>query len=148
MIDLKGCRDAFIASYTEEIRAALSAHGLLEDALILINKTPRDNQDVIARRFEGKSRVSWRRTLWETRDAVRADPGFPKHHYIFNHGADFTAEDIAGFHHLGTPVIASINTQHYRDGDPMPLGTAHIQQLAEWGIDGFQIDSCYDPALL
>ena len=48
MIDLKGCRSEFVVSYGEKIRLSLEAHGLLEEAMILINKTPRDNQDLIA----------------------------------------------------------------------------------------------------
>jgi hypothetical protein len=148
MIDLKGCPDEFINPYADEIKAALAKHGLLKESLILINKAPRDNQAVIARLFSGMARVSWRRTLDETHTAVQRDKAFAADHYIFNHGDDFTAEDIAGFQALGLPVIASINRQHYPDGDLTALGAGHIRQLRDWGIDGFQIDSCYDTELL
>ena len=147
MIDLKGCRDEFIDSYTGEIQAALEKHGLLRDAMILINKTPRDNQDLIARRFQDSARVSWRRTLSETQDAVRRDPKLTERHYVFNHGEDFTSEDVGGYQALGLRVITSINRHHYPEGDPLVLGTRHIKQLMDCGVDGFQIDSCYDPTV-
>ena len=148
MIDLKGCPDEFIAPYADEIKTALAEHNLLQESLMLINKTPRDNQAVIARLFSGTARVSWRRSLDETHEAVQRSKAFAADHYVFNHGDDFTADDIVGFQALGLPVIASINRQHYPDGNPEASGNEHILQLRDWGIDGFQIDSCYDPALL
>ena len=74
MVDLKGCRDGFIDRYTGEIEAALAAHGLLRDAMILINKEPVDNQDRIARRFLGKAIVSWRKPLAQTRGPAAPQP--------------------------------------------------------------------------
>ena len=147
MIDLKGCPDEFINLYADEIKTALAKHHLLKESLILINKAPRDNQAVIARLFSGMARVSWRRTLEETHEAIQRDTAFATDHYVFNHGDDFAADDIAGFQALGLPVIASINHQHYPDGDPTALGAEHIHQLRDWGIDGFQIDSSYDTEL-
>jgi hypothetical protein len=146
MIDLKGCREEFIVSYSDEIQAALEKHGLLQDAMLLINKTPRDNQAIIASRLKERATVSWREPLLDTQEAIRRDPNFSSSHYVFNHGEDFTAENIAGYQALGLRVIASINRQHYSVGEPLSLGTEHIRQLSDWGIDGFQIDSCYDPA--
>ncbi len=148
MIDLKGCLDASIDSYTRDVQAALREHGLLDNALILINKVPRDNQDRIAQRFAEMSRVSWRQPLSDTQAAVRRDPGLPANHYVFNHGKDFSKADITGYHELGLDVIASINHHHYPEDDPIVLGRQHIEQLSDWGVDGFQIDSCYDPSLL
>lgn len=148
MIDLKGCKTPFITQYAQEIENALTKHNLLQDALILINKIPKDNQDQIAKHFLGKARVSYRKSLAETREAASQDPDFAKNFYIFNHGADFTEPDIIGFHKLGLPVIVSINTYHYKTGDPQQQGEHHIQQLLHDGVDGFQIDSCFDPVIL
>ena len=148
MIDLKGCRSEFVDSYAEKIWLSLEAHGLLEEAMILINKTPRDNQDLIADCFKGQLLVSWRRPLRETRVAVRRHPEVSNHHCVFNHGEDFGPGDVAQYQDLGFKVIASINTQHYRRGDPIAHGNQHIRQLTDCGINGFQIDSCYDPVLL
>ena len=147
MIDLKGCSDEFIDPYTDEIRTALEEHGLLRDAMILINRTPSDNQDIIARRFEDRACVSWRETLTNTREAARRDPKLAERHYAFNHGEDFTAANVAGYQALGLRVIASINLHHYLEGDPMVLGSQHIRRLMDCGVDGFQIDSCYDPTI-
>jgi glycerophosphoryl diester phosphodiesterase len=146
MVDLKGCRDELIVPYADEIQAALREHGLLEDAMILIDKTPRDNQDLIARRFEDKVRVSWREPLAQTQEAARRDPKLAERHYVLNHGEDFTREDVAGYQALGLRVIVSVNRYHYPEGDPMAFGIQHIEQLMEYGVDGFVIDSCYDPA--
>ena len=148
MIDLKGCQDLYLDDYTNGIRSALDRHGLLDDALILINKTPKNNQDVIAQRFSGQCLVSWRRPADETERVAEQDPGFAKDHYVFNHGEDFSESDIERFHALGLTVIASINRQHYSDGDPIAPGQQHIRQLRDWVVDGFQIDSCYDVDLL
>ena len=148
MIDLKGCRDEYISSYADEVESALDRHDLLTDALILINKTPRNNQDRIASLFEGKSLVSWRRDLATTREAVKRDPDVLKRHYVFNHGEDFTAEDVSGFRELGFKVIPGINSYHYPEGDSLSLGRQHIEYLRNCEVDGFQIDSCYDPILL
>ena len=153
MVDLKGCPDAFVERYTDEIEAALDAHGLLKDAMILINKEPVDNQDRIAQRFLGKAQVSWRATLEQTQATLSGQrlspsavcgPPSPDLYYVLNHGEDFTRQDVEGFHALGFRVIPSINTYHYRDGGPMALGSRHIEQLMDWGVDGFEIDSCYD----
>lgn len=142
MIDLKGCGDEHISTYVGEIEAALAKHGLLDGALMLINKAPKDNQDGIVRAFLGKVRVSWRRSLEETREVADAD--FAKHYYVFNHGDDFSEADVRGFQRLGLPVIVSINTYHYKTGDAQQAGERHLRQVLDWGLDGVQIDSCYD----
>lgn len=147
MIDIKGCRDADIPQYTREIEDALSKHHLLGDALILINKEPKDNQDKISDRFLGKAKVSWRRSLQETQQAARRDPDFARKYYVFNHGGDFSAENVKGYQALGLSAIASINTGHYNTGDPRQQGERHVRQMLTWGTDGLQIDSCYDVAL-
>jgi hypothetical protein len=48
---------------------------------------------------------------------------------------------------FGLRAIASINRQHYLEGDPIVLGNQHIRHLMDCGVDGFQIDSCYDPVI-
>jgi glycerophosphoryl diester phosphodiesterase len=147
MIDLKGCKTQFIDSYAHEIETALKKHNLLDDALILINKIPINNQAQIAQRFAEKTKVSWRQSLLETQQTVELNPNFAKEHYIFNHADDFTDETINGFHDLGLEVIVSINTYHYKTGDPQKQGEHHLQKMLQFGADGLQIDSCYDIAL-
>lgn len=147
MVDLKGCKDEYIDQYAQEIEAALTKHGLLKDALILINKEPKNNQDKIVQHFMGKAKISWRKSLQETQEAALRDPNFAKKFYVFNHGADFTARDVKGFQQLGLKVIVSINIGHYETGDPQQQGDQYVQQMLKFGVDGLQIDSCYDPLL-
>lgn len=149
MVDIKGCRDSQIDAYVQEVEAALAGHGLLDSALMLINKEPKDNQDKIARLLMGKAKVSWRKDLNETRQAAETHPapGFADNYYVFNHGADFAAEDVEAYQRLGLRVIVSINTWHYRSGDRQQQGEDHIRQMQSFGVDGLQIDSCYDSAL-
>lgn len=144
MVDLKGCPNRYVEQYAQEIEASLRRHGLLQDALILINKEPINNQDKVIDRLRGKARISWRQTLKETQSVAQANPGFAGDYYVFNHGADFTIEDVKGFQSLGLKVIVSINTQHYRLQAPLLKGKEHIRSMIEFGVDGLQIDSVYD----
>ena len=147
MVDLKGCKDQYIDQYAEEIEGALLKHNLLKDALILINKIPKDNQDKIARHFRGKARVSWRQTLEATVETAGQYPDFIENHYVFNHGADFTEETVKGYQRLGLEVIASINTHHYTTSTCQQQGGKHAKQMLQFGVNGLQIDSCYDVVL-
>jgi glycerophosphoryl diester phosphodiesterase len=147
MIDLKGCEEQCIPLYAQEIETALTKHNLLDETLILINKIPVNNQDKIAQHFFGKTKVSWRQSLLETQKTVHEDPSFANNHYIFNHGADFTNEIVSGFHSLGLEVIVSINTHHYNTQAAQQQGEHHVKQMLQFGVDGLQIDSCYDIAL-
>lgn len=147
MIDLKGCADEHIDQYAGEIEIALIKHNLIQNALMLINKVPKDNQDKIAKRLQGKVKCSWRQYLKKTQEAASQDSDFAHKYYVFNHGINFTAQEVEGFRALGMDIIVSINTGHYTFGDPQERGDEHIQQMLEFGITGFQIDSCYDHAL-
>ena len=147
MVDLKGCSDDFVEPYANEIKTALADHNLLNDALILINKTPQNNQAIIANHFMGKARISWRKSLAVTQLSASEDPDFATKYYIFNQGSDFITQDIHKFQKLGLEVIVSINTEHYKNGNPQQQGEDHIRQLMHSSIDGFQIDSCFDPVI-
>ena len=130
-----------------KLKRPLAKHNLLTDALILINKIPKNNQAQIAELFKGKTKVSWRHPLPTTQLAMQKDDNFSQNHYIFNHGADFTPDSIQGYQNLGLEVIVSINTHHYKTGNPQQQGETHVKQMLEWGVDGLQIDSCFDIAL-
>ena len=73
--------------------------------------------------------------------------GFAERFYVFNHGADFTADDVEGFQGLGLQVIVSINRGHYQTGDPRQQGESHVRRMLDFGVDGVQVDSCYDKSL-
>ena len=67
--------------------------------------------------------------------------------FIFNHAADFDREQVDGFHALGLDVVVSINTFHYREGDPIAQGVRDLERMLALGVDGLQIDSVYDTYL-
>ena len=146
MVDIKGCPEAQVDKFVAQLEAALSKHGLLKDALLLINKTPKNHQSEIVRPFLGKARISWRKSLSDTREETAYNLNFAQEYYIFNHGEDFTRASVKEFQAIGVPVIVSINTGHY-DSDSQAKGEAHVREMMEYGVDGLQIDACYDPVV-
>lgn len=144
MVDIKGADDEVIESYAREIERSLVRHGLIDHALILINRIPIHNQEKIADWFFGKAGISWRDPLMQARKRLRAKNDPSEFFYIFNHGEDFDREQVDGFHAMGLKVIVSINTGHYKEGDPVQLGFADLRRVVALGVDGVQIDSCYD----
>ncbi|NLP10598.1 glycerophosphodiester phosphodiesterase family protein [bacterium] len=146
MVDVKGVNDQWLEPFTKEIEAALIRHHLLDQALFIINRFPIRNQEKVAAWFLGRAKISWRVNLQRGRLLKPHMPDVSKYYFIFNSPIDFTQEDIRGFHKMGLKVIASVNVDHYRGKpDPMAIGSADIQKMLEWGVDGLQIDSCYDP---
>ncbi len=148
MVDVKGVNDQWLEPFTKEIEAALVKHQLLDNALFIINRFPIRNQEKVAAWFLGRAKISWRVNLQRGMLLKPHLPDVSKHNFIFNSPSDFTQEDIRGFHKMGLKVIASVNMDHYKKmSDPLAMGSADIQKMLEWGVDGLQIDSCYDPAV-
>lgn len=148
MVDVKGVNDQWLEPFTKEIEEALIKYRLLDNALFLINRFPIRNQEKVAAWFLGRAKISWRVNLQRGLLLKPHMPDVSKYYYLFNSPIDFTQEDIRGFHQMGLKVIASVNVDHYKKaGDPMTIGSADIQKMLEWGVDGLQIDSCYDPAV-
>jgi glycerophosphoryl diester phosphodiesterase len=147
MVDIKGVDDQNLERYTLEIDAALRRHGLLESTLFIVNMFPIANQEKVASWFLGRARLSWRASLLRTRILGQFMPDPAKYNFVFNSPADFSKDEIDGFHAMGMMVVASINVDHYRGKpvDPMKQGSADIRKVMDWGVDGLQIDSCYDP---
>ena len=149
MVDVKGVNDQWLEPFTKEIEAALIKHDLLGNALFIINRFPIRNQEKVAAWFLGRDKISRRVSLQQAKLLKPHLPDVSKYYFVFNSPIDFDAEAIRGFHKMGLKVIASINVDHYKvPGEPMSRGPADIQQMLEWGIDGLQIDSCYDPPVL
>jgi glycerophosphoryl diester phosphodiesterase len=149
MVDIKGVPDQWLEDYTKEIEATLIKYGILENTLFLINRFPVGNQEKVAAWFLGRSHISWRQNVQRTLLLKPYMPDISKYYYIFNSPVDYTLEDIRGFHKMGLKVIASINYDHYRKtGNAKTQGPADVQKMLEWGVDGLQIDSCYDPTVL
>lgn len=146
MIDTKSGDVQNIEQYIGDVETALVKYGLLKDALFIVNRIPSYNQRIVADWFLGKAKVSWRVDLKKAKILLNTMPKNPgQYYFIFNSPVDFTKEDIDGFHKMGLMVIPSINKDHYKTGDPMKQGLADVQKMLNWGVDGLQIDSCYDP---
>jgi glycerophosphoryl diester phosphodiesterase len=140
MIDAKGCPAALRDAYLASMEKSLEKHGLLENALFI-------GRFDVGRHFMDRAKVSWRGRLELFREKVKENPELAHQCFIFNHGDDFTAESVRGFQACGVPVIVSINTHHYRTGDPVARGLADVKKMLAWGADGLQIDTVYEPAL-
>ena len=147
MVDIKGVGDSWLEGYTKQIDESLRQHRLLEDTLFIINQSPISNQEKVVAWFLGRAKISWRESLLRTKVILPHVPDPAKFNFVFNSPADFTREEISGFHQLGLKVIASVNVDHYRGKpvDPMKQGVEDIKKMLDWGVDGLQIDSCYDP---
>jgi glycerophosphoryl diester phosphodiesterase len=146
MVDIKGTNDRWLEAYTRQIDESLKRHRLLENTLFIINQFPINNQEKVAAWFLGRAKLSWRSSLLLTEILRPHVPDLEKYNFVFNSPADFTKEEIDGFHRMGLQVIASVNTQDYRSPvDPVKQGLEDIARMLAWGADGLQIDSVYDP---
>ncbi len=147
MVDVKGVDDQWLEQYTREIDEALRRHGLLSDTLFIVNRFPIANQEKVVAWFLGRAKISWRASLLRTKILQPYMPDLARYNFVFNSPADFTRDEIDGFHKMGLNVIASVNVDHYRGQpvDPVKKGLEDIGRMLDWGVDGLQIDSCYDP---
>ena len=139
MPDVKESPPELVDEFRESIRASMEKHGLMSSALFI-------GVDEIIAPFAGNARVKWRDHLAEAKVSPRWEES-PERYFIFNHAADFTAEEVAGFQAHGLPVIVSINTFHYLRGEPIPDGLADVERMLALGVNGLQIDHAYAPAV-
>jgi len=147
MVDIKGVDDLWVEVFSKEIEAALIKYDLLKNALFIINRFPVYNQEKVAAWFLGRAKISWRVSLLQAKMLKPLLPEVSQYNFIFNSPMDFDWEAIRGFHKMGLKIIASVNVDHYKTGDPMVQGPADIKKMLEWGVDGLQIDSCFDPGV-
>jgi glycerophosphoryl diester phosphodiesterase len=147
MVDVKGVGDLWLETYTRQIDEALQRHGLLENTLFIVNQFPIANQESVAAWFLGRAKISWRASLPRTLILRPYIPDPAKYNFVFNSPADFTRQEVDGFHNMGLRIVASVNVDHYRGKpvDPIKQGLEDIKTMLDWGVDGLQIDSCYDP---
>jgi len=146
MVDTKSGEVTDLDRYASEIEAALKKHGLLNETLIITNRPPKPSQQKVADYFLGKAKVSLRVSLEDAQKLEKSmSEKLSNYYFVFNSPRDFKQDDIAGFHKMGLSVIPSINTAHYKTGDPMKQGLADVKKMLDKGVDGLQIDSCYDP---
>src|SRR5215813_5503607 len=121
MVDIKGAGDRWLEAYTRQIDDALTRHRLLENTLFIINQFPISNQEKVAAWFLGRAKISWRSSLLLTQILRPHVPDPAKYNFVFNSPADLSNEEIDGFHRMGLTIIASVNTQDYRE-DPVKQG--------------------------
>ncbi|MCX5759499.1 MAG: glycerophosphodiester phosphodiesterase family protein, partial [Candidatus Hydrogenedentes bacterium] len=68
-----------------------------------------------------------------------------KDEFWFGWAAELDDRTVARFQALGTFLIVSINTFHYPHHAVEPLAQADIERLLAAGVEGFQIDSVFEP---
>jgi glycerophosphoryl diester phosphodiesterase len=140
MIDLKGCPSHLTEQFVASLTRSLEEHGLMDSALFI-------GKPHLMRRFLGRGRLCWRAPLANARTSELGKQNPGERYFVFNHAADFDADEVDGFHAMGLSVIVSINTGHYRDVDPLQQGLEDVKQMIELGVDGLQIDSVYEEAV-
>lgn len=140
MPDIKEWPPEAEEAFAKSIEQPMIRHGLMENAFFI-------GKHAITKRFADRARVSWKPSLEEARasDHIRNAPG--RHLFIFGHAVAFDAPTVRGFQALGLKVIVSINIFHYlRVGDWEENGNRDVARMIEYGVDGLQIDSVYEPA--
>lgn len=140
MPDIKETPPDLEEAFGASIEASMVKYGLMTEALVI-------GQSAVVDRFLGKARIRWREPLAVVEQAAREMENPGAHYFIFNHAADFNRAEVEGFHKLGLDVVVSINTFHYREGDPVAQGVRDIEKMLALGIDGLQIDAVYDSFL-
>lgn len=140
MPDLKGCPDELADAFVQSAKKSMTEFGLADTALFI-------GAPNLMKRFRGMGRECWRRPLRGTNLDKLGGKNPGGRYFVFNHGADFDAEEVKGFHDLGLDIIVSININHYKQGDPIRQGLEHVKQMLALGVDGLQIDAVYQKAL-
>lgn len=134
MPDVKDCPEELEAAFAADIERCLAAHGLLDTALFI-------GRGSVPERF--KQAGGFLRAV--SPKAAAGTP--PAGRFVFGHAKDFDASSIPALQALGLKVVVSINTFHYMGaGDWRKMGAEDVKRMLEYGVDGLQIDSVYEPA--
>lgn len=136
MPDVKGSTPELEVGMSGKIRATLEAHGLYSDALFI-------GRGHIINGFVDDARIAWRDS-YEAFEAAVPRSRFGNY-FAFDHAQDFDRRTVSAFQAAGVPVIITVNTAHYHEGDPVAQGEAAIRLAHDMGVDGFQIDAVYEP---
>ena len=141
MPDVKTAPVDLADAFATSIHASMQRHNLLDQALFI-------GWPEVVDRFKGASKINLRKPYAIVQGMVDRKEIDPSHYFIFNHAADFDRNEVEGFHALGFPIVVSINTFHYRTGDPIQQGLDDVQHMLTLGVDGLQIDAVYDAPLI
>jgi len=136
MPDVKGSTPELEVGMSAKIRSTLEAHGLYGDALFI-------GRGHIINGFVDGARIAWRDS-YEAFEAAVPRSRFGSY-FAFDHAQDYDRRNVAAFQAAGVPVIITVNTAHYAEGDPVSQGEAAIRLAHGMGVDGFQIDAVYEP---
>jgi glycerophosphoryl diester phosphodiesterase len=140
MPDIKEWPPDVEEAFAQSIEEPMVKHGLMENAFFI-------GKHSITAHFASKGRCAWGASLEEAKADDRLQNRLGDHNFIFGHAVDFDALSVKAFQALGLKVIVSINTLHYlRGGGWEEKGNRDVARMLEYGVDGLQIDSVYDPA--
>lgn len=134
MPDVKDCPAELEAAFAADIERSLAAHGLLDTALFI-------GRGSVPERF--KKGGGFLRAV--SPEATADTP--PAGRFAFGHAKDFDGPSVRALQARGLKVVVSINTFHYLGaGDWRETGDEDVKRMLEYGVDGLQIDSVYEPA--
>jgi len=139
MIDAKFCPAELQKAFVESIRSSLEKRSLMKNALFI-------GRPEIGAHFRGEAKLSWGAMFARGDNSDKEDVGAT--YFAFGHADDFDKAKVESLHKKGLDVIVSINTFHYRNGDPIELGKKDVAAMLALGVDGLQIDSVYDDCIL
>ena len=140
MPDIKRMPKGKEKEFAGRVEALLSHYGLLENALFIGD--PRIHEFM-----GGRTVQSTRESVDRIKGHIAEDADYVATHFVFGHAMDFDQERVTTLQELGLKVVVSINTQHYRDADPIAQGLKDVEAMIALGVDGVQIDSVYEGAL-
>lgn len=136
MVDVKMCPEGLRDVFAKRLRDSLERRGLSGNALFIGRAELRPY-------LEGAGLLNWRGGAGSLALTHETNRNF----FVFRHAADLDAECVRAYQAAGLQVIVSINTAHYRDGDPIERGARDVAAMLALGVDGLQIDSEYETAV-
>lgn len=122
----------------QQIEALLKQYHLLDKAMII-------GTDEIRKYFVNKTNVCFNRKMIES---MLTDKTVDlKKVLLFEHGNVLTKNDIDWANEHGITVVPTVNKFHYTDIPYMEGSKRDINNLKQWGVTYYQIDSEFDEML-
>lgn len=139
MPDIKDWNADVETQFAKSVEDAMVKHGLMEDAYFI-------GKHSLTRHFAKRGRTAWRGSIEALRASQQENGALGDRYFVFNHAKDFDAASVKAWQALGLRVIVSINILHYlRGGHWEETGNRDVRHMLEYGVDGLQIDSVYEP---
>lgn len=137
MLDVKG--NDLPADYVDAIERVLIDHNMIE-------KTYAIGAEEVKQRLLDRGRVS--RQHEDLFHAAEQGEDVSQRYFLFEAAKDLDESIIKRTQSLGVPVVAALNTFHYRGENQMEQAREDIKRMRALGVNEFQIDSVYDQWLL